>query len=69
MAGRGLQRVAHLPQSERRVSTKGGKGGVFSTYFFPSQLSPSLSAVSFSSTPSCMATAVWTVPPASRWFP
>lgn len=43
--------------------------GIFRMFFSPSQLSPSLSAVSFSSTPSCVATAVWTVPPASRWFP
>lgn len=44
-------------------------GGIFRIYFSRSQLSPSLSAISFSSTPSCVATAVWTVPPASKWFP
>lgn len=52
-------------QSEKRMPTS---KGILRMYFSLSQLF-SLSAVSFSSTLSCLATAVWTVPPASRWFP
>lgn len=42
---------ALLHRAVGRVPTRGGKWGIFRMFFSPSQLSPSLSAVSFSSSP------------------